>query len=97
MPKARGIFLDAAFTTRLPHPRPGLRYVQSGAGFLVTSVVADFAAVEQDLVGQVAAGIGLPRGCASGADGPVTWSLIVTAAITFIFVPLTLLVYSKQG
>ena len=34
---------------------------------------------------------------ASGAGGPVTWSLIATAAITLVFAPLTLHLYSKQG
>jgi ABC-2 type transport system permease protein len=33
----------------------------------------------------------------SGAGGPVTWSLIATAAITLVFAPLTLHLYSKQG
>jgi ABC-2 type transport system permease protein len=33
----------------------------------------------------------------SGAGGPVTWSLIVTAAITLVFAPLTLHLYRKQA
>jgi ABC-2 type transport system permease protein len=33
----------------------------------------------------------------SGAGGPVTWSLIATGAITLVFAPLTLHLYSKQG
>ncbi len=33
----------------------------------------------------------------SGAGGPVAWSLIVTAAITLVFAPLTLHLYSKQA
>jgi len=32
-----------------------------------------------------------------GADGPVAWSLIASAAITLVFAPLTLHLYSKQG
>lgn len=32
-----------------------------------------------------------------GAGGPVAWSLIATAAITLVFAPLTLHLYSKQG
>jgi ABC-2 type transport system permease protein len=32
----------------------------------------------------------------SGAGGPVTWSLVVTAAITLVFAPLTLHLYGKQ-
>jgi len=31
------------------------------------------------------------------AGGPVTWSLIATAAITLVFAPLTLRLYGKQG
>ena len=31
------------------------------------------------------------------AGGPVAWSLIATAAITLVFAPLTLHLYSKQG
>jgi ABC-2 type transport system permease protein len=34
---------------------------------------------------------------AAGAGGPVTWSLIATAAITLVFAPLTLHLYGKQG
>ncbi|HEX9030394.1 MAG TPA: ABC transporter permease, partial [Streptosporangiaceae bacterium] len=34
---------------------------------------------------------------ASGAGGPVSWSLIATAAITLVFAPLTLHLYRKQG
>ena len=34
---------------------------------------------------------------AGGAGGPVIWSLIAIAAITLIFAPLTLHLYSKQG
>jgi ABC-2 type transport system permease protein len=33
----------------------------------------------------------------TGAAGPVAWSLIATAAITLVFAPLTLHLYSKQG
>jgi len=33
----------------------------------------------------------------SGAGGPVAWSLLATAAITLVFAPLTLHLYSKQG
>ncbi len=33
----------------------------------------------------------------SGVGGPVAWSLIVIAAITLVFAPLTLHLYSKQG
>lgn len=33
----------------------------------------------------------------SGAGGPVTWSLIATAAITLVFAPLTLHLYCKHG
>jgi ABC-2 type transport system permease protein len=32
-----------------------------------------------------------------GADGPVAWSLIATAAITVVFGPLTLQLYGRQG
>ena len=32
----------------------------------------------------------------SGAGGPVTWSLVATAAITLVFAPLTLHLYNKQ-
>jgi ABC-2 type transport system permease protein len=32
-----------------------------------------------------------------GAGGPVAWSLIAIAAITVVFAPLTLHLYSKQG
>jgi ABC-2 type transport system permease protein len=34
---------------------------------------------------------------AGGVGGPVIWSLIAIAAITLIFAPLTLHLYSKQG
>jgi ABC-2 type transport system permease protein len=34
---------------------------------------------------------------ASGVGGPVTWSLIAFAAITLVFAPLTLHLYSKQA
>jgi len=34
---------------------------------------------------------------AGGAGSPVTWSLIATAAITLVFAPLTLHLYSKQA
>jgi ABC-2 type transport system permease protein len=34
---------------------------------------------------------------AAGVSGPVTWSLIAIAAITLVFAPLTLHLYSKQG
>jgi ABC-2 type transport system permease protein len=33
----------------------------------------------------------------SGAGGAVAWSLIATAAVTLVFAPLTLHLYSKQG
>ena len=32
-----------------------------------------------------------------GADALVAWSLIASAAITLVFAPLTLHLYSKQG
>jgi ABC-2 type transport system permease protein len=32
----------------------------------------------------------------SGSGGPVTWSLVATAAITLVFAPLTLHLYNKQ-
>jgi tripartite-type tricarboxylate transporter receptor subunit TctC len=34
---------------------------------------------------------------AGGAGGAVAWSLVATAAITLVFAPLTLRLYSKQG
>jgi ABC-2 type transport system permease protein len=32
-----------------------------------------------------------------GTGAPVAWSLIATAAITLVFAPLALFLYSKQG
>jgi ABC-2 type transport system permease protein len=32
-----------------------------------------------------------------GTGGSVAWSLVATAAITLVFAPLTLHLYSKQG
>jgi ABC-2 type transport system permease protein len=39
---------------------------------------------------------GGPMNNADGAGGPVTWSLVATAAITLVFAPLTLHLYGKQ-
>ena len=78
------VLLPPTFASNIfvqPRTMPG--WLQA---FVSVNPISHVAAAARDLMNN-----------AGGAGGAVAWSLVATAAITLVFAPLTLRLYSKQG
>ena len=79
-----GVLMPLSFASNVfvqPRTMPG--WLQA---FVNVNPVTHLATAARDLMNNT-----------GGAGGPVAWSLIATAAITLVFAPLTLHLYSKPG